>query len=133
MMENEYARAREVADWKKKVHRAWPQVRMRRLDTPNQEIATGNAVPIRVAVHLNGLAPDDVLMRCLVGTEAENGDFVVHDSYVFTPETVNDKDETIFKLDLHPRLPGLQYYKIRLYPFHPTLPHQFEMGYMLWL
>lgn len=133
MMENEYARAREVAEWKKKVHRAWPQVRMRRLDTPMQEVGTGNAVPIRVAVHLNGLEPDDVLMRCLVGTEAENGDLVVHDSYVFTPEDRSEAGETVFKLDLQPRLPGLQYYKIRLYPFHPTLPHQFEMGYMLWL
>jgi len=45
----------------------------------------------------------------------------------------NNEGESIFRLDLHPRLPGLQYYKIRLYPFHPTLPHQFEMGYMLWL
>ena len=41
--------------------------------------------------------------------------------------------ETIFKLDLNPRLPGLQYYKIRLFPFHPALTHRYETGYMIWV
>jgi len=39
----------------------------------------------------------------------------------------------VFALDLTPRLPGLQSYKIRMYPFHPTLAHRLEAGYMLWL
>jgi len=27
----------------------------------------------------------------------------------------------------------LQYYKVRLFPFHPALSHRFESGYMIWL
>jgi len=84
-------------------------------------------------VNLNGLRPEDVLVECLVGREDENGEFVKLDSHVFAPESPNEHGETLFKLDLYPRLPGLQYYKIRMFPFHPTLSHRFEAGYMIWL
>jgi starch phosphorylase len=134
MSGNNYARAKEVAGWRRKVDRSWPRVRLRRLDTPAQEIAAGSALPIRVAAFLNGLGPDDVLVECLVGTESESGEFIKHDTHVFSPGPVDPATaETEFRLDLTPRLPGLQYYRIRIMPFHPCLGNRFEAGYMLWL
>jgi starch phosphorylase len=44
-----------------------------------------------------------------------------------------DAGETTFALDLLPRLPGLQYYKLRMYPYHTLLSHPFETGCMIWL
>ena len=134
MSGNQYTRAKEVAGWRRKVERAWPRVRARRLDTPLSEIHAGEALSIRVAAFLNGLTADDVLVECLVGTESESGEFVRQDTHVFTPDQHDSASgETIFKLDLNPRLPGLQFYKIRLMPFHPCLGHRFEAGLMLWL
>jgi starch phosphorylase len=130
---NDYARAKQLAEWRKQVGRLWPQVRVRRLDAAPQEIAAGEALPIRVAAHLNGLAADDFLMECLVGVEAENGDFAQQAAYIFTPGTVNEHGETVFSLDLLTNIPGLQYYKIRLFPFHTALAHRYEMGLMIWL
>ncbi len=127
------SRARELAQWKKRIVQAWPKVAIRRLDEPPTRLRTGQALDMRVAVTLNGLAPDDVLVECLVGTESESGDFLVHDRHVFVPETHDAHGETVYRLVLTPRLPGLQYYKIRMYPFHPNLSHRFEMGYMVWL
>jgi starch phosphorylase len=68
-----------------------------------------------------------------VGYESENGEFIKLDSHIFVAEETDESGETQFKLDLYPRLPGLQYYKIRLFPFHPALSHRFESGYMIWL
>jgi glycogen phosphorylase len=130
---NGYARAKQLAEWRKKVERLWPQLRIRRLDDAPQEIAAGDALPIRVAAHLNGLAADDVLMECLVGVEAENGDFAQQAAYIFTPGAVNEQGETVFSLDLLTNIPGLQYYKIRMFPFHTALAHRYEMGLMVWL
>ena len=42
-------------------------------------------------------------------------------------------DEVMFELDLQPPLSGLQYYKIRIYPYHELLSHRFETGCMIWL
>lgn len=133
MTSNGFARAKDVAAWRQKVDRSWPKVRLRRLDEPLAHVTSGHAVPIRVAAFLEGLSSEDVLVECLVGTELENGDFVKQDTHVFAPDGKVDGGETLFKLDLLPRLSGLQYYKIRVIPFHPCLSHRLEMGYMVWL
>jgi starch phosphorylase len=68
-----------------------------------------------------------------VGTEAESGELRVRDQHIFKAVESKEAGETVFALDLAPRLPGLQYYKIRMYPFHPALAHRLETGYMIWL
>ena len=133
MAGNRHARAKEVAVWRRKLDQSWPMVRLRRLDSTNTEILAGSALSIRVAAYLDGLTPEDVLVECLVGTENESGEFVRHDAHVFTHAGPGEHGETLFRLDLTPRLAGLQFYKIRLFPFHPCLSHRYETGYMIWL
>ncbi len=130
---NGFARAKDVAEWKKRVARSWPLVKMRRLDTARSEIKSGTAINIRIAVELHELKADDVLVECLVGTESEEGAFVTRHGYIFTPGELGAAGETLFRLDLRPTLAGLQSYKIRIFPFHPALAHRFETGCMIWL
>ncbi|KPL28738.1 MAG: alpha-glucan phosphorylase [Acidithiobacillales bacterium SM1_46] len=130
---NDFARARELAAWRRRVEEHWPRVRMRRMDSVPTEIRSGSTLRIDVAVHLAGLASDDVVVECLVGRETDTGDFERLDTHVFVPRAPLDSGETLFRLDLEPRLAGLQYYQIRLIPFHPALSHRYEAGYMLWL
>ncbi len=133
MAGNRYARAKEVAAWRRKLDQFWPMVRMQRIDDVNTELHAGNLLSIRVAAHLDGLTSDDVLMECLIGSEGENGEFICRDAHVFTHAGPGEHGETLFRLDLAPRLPGLQFYKIRMFPFHPCLGHRYESGYMIWL
>jgi starch phosphorylase len=133
MVGNDYARAKEVAAWRKKLELAWPKAHLRRLDSPTTEVHSGNVLTFRVAATLGGLGPDDVLVECLVGTEDESGAFVRQDSHVFMPTGINEHGEQVFQLDLEPHLPGLQFYKLRMFPFHPCLCHRFETGRMIWL
>jgi starch phosphorylase len=133
MHADEYARAREVSAWRKKVDSTWPYARLRRVDGAQTEIRSGRAMGIEVAAALNGLSADDVLVECLIGNEGEDGSFLRRETHVFTPNGVNEHGEHLFLLNLKPRLSGLQYYKIRMYPFHHCLSHRFEAGYMIWL
>ena len=130
---NDFARARELAAWRRRVEENWPRIRMRRIDPAPTEIRAGNRLRIDVAVHLDGLAPDDVVLECLVGRETVTGDFKRLDTHVFVPGARLENGETLFRLDLEPRLAGLQHYQIRVIPFHPALSHRYEAGYMLWL
>src|SRR6266566_5386690 len=52
---NDFARAKELAAWRKKIAGAWPQVKLRRLDTPPARLIAGRALSLRVAARLNGL------------------------------------------------------------------------------
>ncbi len=130
---NGYARAKDVAEWKKRVHRSWPRVTMRRLDAAPTEIRSGSSINIRVAAKLQELHADDVLLECLVGTLSEDGEFVSHHAHIFSPDESTAPGETLFRLDLRPTLAGQQCYKIRMFPFHPALAHRFETGCMFWL
>ena len=125
--------ARELARWKKKVQQAWPNVRIRRLDDARMTVRSGDALSIRVGAQLNGLDAQDVYVECLVGNDGGPVDFVTHSQYRLEPAGGDGNGETIFQLDLRSPLAGLQYYKIRIYPFHALLGHRFETGLMQWL
>jgi starch phosphorylase len=127
------APAQELATWKKRVAQAWNKVGLRRLDDGPREIQSGTVLPIRLAARLGGLEPDDVMVECLVGTESEEGEFTVGGRFVLQPAGLGDDGETVFQLDLQPPLPGLQAYKLRMYPCHALLSHPFETGFMIWL
>jgi starch phosphorylase len=133
MSGNDYGRAREVAQWRRKLDHSWPKVRLRRIDEAPTAIRAGEPLRIRLAAMLDGLAADEVLIECMVGTETDTGQFVKLDTQMFVPGEPLGNGETLYTLDLVLRLPGLQHYQIRMFPFHPALGHRYEAGHLLWL
>lgn len=130
---NKYNPAKELASWKKAVAKSWQKVSIRRLDSSPTAIKAGDTLPIEIAVDLNGLQPGDIFAECLVGTESEINEFVVNDVYQMEAVGMTSSGETHFKLELRSPLPGLQKYKIRIYPYHKLLSRRFETGFMRWL
>ncbi|GAB4344570.1 MAG: glycosyltransferase family 1 protein [Gammaproteobacteria bacterium] len=125
--------AATLAEWKQRIAKSWPQVTIRRLDEVRTYLVAGDNLPIEVAVQLGDLTPEDVVVECLLGNDDERGEFVTQAHFPFHCEGRNERGEALFKLHLAPTLNGLQYYKIRVYPYHPLLSHPFETGCMVWL
>ncbi len=123
--------AKVLANWKRKVREHWSGVRMWRVDEPPRRIRHDQTLDIRVRAHLNGLDADDVTLECLVGTH-EDGTTVIHERVPLAAQEP-EGGEVEFTLQLRPRLPGLQFYKLRMYPSHPLLSYPFETGCMIWL
>ena len=130
----DFATARAVADWKRKVRAAWGGVRLRRLDTPERRLTFGKAMKIEVAVQLNGLSPGDVTVEALFGRPSASNNFARRSRhYALTAQHAADHGEMLYTLDLTPELCGKLEYRIRIYPSHPALIHKFETGLTLWL
>ena len=112
---------------------AWPGVSLRRLDQPPRRILFGEAVRIEVAAQLNGLAPGDVVVECLLdrGTR-EPTDRRVRQDLTFDG-TMTETGEHRFVLELAPELCGRLDYRIRAYPCIEALTHPFELGLMVWV
>ena len=128
--------ARELATWKHKISQAWPHVQLRLERVAPQAVTAGETMPIEVAVNLNGLAPDDIVVECVLGRTTDLEEFEPSDSIRFTAVEDNAKGETIYRVDLCASdipVSGLQHYKIRAYPHHRLLAHRAETGCMLWL
>ena len=126
------APAKTLATWKAKVAKAWSKVRIHRIDSVPGIISAGETLSIEVAAYLDGLAAEDVYMECLLGKDVD-GEFEVMDIYRLEPDRQLDNGETVFRLNLNSPIAGLQYYRIRIYPYHELLGRRFETGFMRWL
>ncbi len=132
---NQYALARDVAGWKRRVRPAWPQVQVRALGTPERNAMFGDKVRFTVGVRSEQLTPDDLVVELqLVPAVAELSAGRVPDAYPFTyTGERGEGGEYRFQLDLAPGLCGKLECRIRAYPFHPALSHRFELGLMKWV
>ncbi|OGS91993.1 MAG: alpha-glucan phosphorylase [Gallionellales bacterium GWA2_60_18] len=132
--QNQCENSQAIADWKARVREAWTGVALRRLDSALQEIPYGDGLRIEVAIDLNGLLPGDVVVETLMGFETRRTQLHLerHHRFEFTG-TATDAGESIFAAEVQPDQCGKLEYRIRAYPYHDLLTHQFEMGMMRWL
>ena len=130
---DDYKGARELAAWKAMIKRAWPNISLQRTDNSSTELMSGDSLSIEVAANLGELTTDDVVLECIIGTEAEHETFQEREHVRLTPRGQSRDGQALFGIDLVPALPGLQFYKLRMYPSHPLLSHPFETGHIIWL
>jgi starch phosphorylase len=133
LVQNDYTPARTLAAWKTRVRAAWHKISIERTDSLKKQIMAGETLAIEVTMGIDVLQPEDLVVECLIGTETESGEFTARASYPLTYQGRNAAGSALYRLDMTPPLSGMQYYKLRAYPYHELLSHPFEMGYMLWV
>ncbi|WP_336366496.1 alpha-glucan family phosphorylase [Marinobacter sp. C2H3] len=135
--------ARDLARWKARVRQAWPGVTLSMVGCVDGRCAFDEGVEVSAEAFLNGLAPEDVRMECLVtpectGSHDEPGPncfllSVTDNRGGERPAAGSTNGRVTFGGRIQPPYPGLQTLRLRLYPFHPALSHRFETGCMLWI
>ncbi|MFN3397277.1 MAG: alpha-glucan family phosphorylase [Sulfurimicrobium sp.] len=131
--QDDFAGAKRLSVWKKRIRSAWPNISMRRLDAIPKRIQFGDAVRFEMALKMKGLEPEDVRVELLLRrpTKKDMSDYL---HFPFSFQSVNtETNEHFFSLELSPDLCGRLDYKIRVYPYHELLTHPLEMGLMQWL
>ncbi|PLW68538.1 alpha-glucan family phosphorylase [Pseudohalioglobus lutimaris] len=124
--------ARELAAWKQRVRESWAGVRMELQVQPSAHLFHDDRLMLRVHGHLNGLAAGDVKLECLLGREVAGDEFKV-EQIAELSAMGEENGATLFGIDLEAKLAGLQYYKLRMYPYNEAQSHRFEMGAMIWI
>ncbi len=133
LAEQQFAPAARIAAWKARVRTAWPQVSLRRLDTPRQRIGFGENIAVEVGAKLSDLSPEDIVVELLMTRlDGDSGEERVL-KYPLVSTGRIDAGEHVFRLDVAPELCGKIDYRIRAYPRPEALTHPFEMGLMLWV
>ncbi len=133
--QGQYAVARDVAGWKRRVHPAWPNVQVRALAMPERITRFGEKVRFTVGVRSDPLTPDDLVVELLLVPAVEQlAAGRKPDAYPFTyTGKRGENGEYQYELDLAPELCGKLEYRVRAYPYHQALSHRFEMGLMRWV
>ena len=131
---NQYENASRLSQWKARINQAWHSVHLHRRDTPTCRIDFGNSLRFEVAVQLNGLKPEDVVVELLLGRPLNGRENGKNQQFRFqSTGTVDAGGAQIYALELKPELCGSLDYKIRAYPWHELMTHPLEMGLMVWL
>jgi starch phosphorylase len=113
-----YNLARERARWNARVREVWDRVRfVEAAPGPGGTLTSGKPVPVRAAIELAGLTPDDVRVEAVFGRVDSNGH--LEDTEVLTLPAVEQRDSVaVFSRDIVPERTGRLGYALRVSPNH---------------
>ncbi|SPF34261.1 Glycogen phosphorylase [Candidatus Sulfopaludibacter sp. SbA4] len=115
---DDYSLVRDKARWNLKVREAWDRVRFVEAGSDLAgAVLSGKAVPVRAAIDLAGLTPDDVRVEVVIGRIDSNGH--LEDTEVSVLPAVEQRDSVaIFSKDIVPDRTGRLGYALRVSPNH---------------
>jgi starch phosphorylase len=125
---NDYAPARKLAQWRRRVLDAWPGVRVLYVDSQMAGDATlGSHLTLRAEVALNGLSPDDVCVEAVYG--AVDLDDRLTDSTAVALKVADPSDGTVwFEGSVPLERTGPFGYTVRVLPHDDLLASAAELG-----
>jgi starch phosphorylase len=133
LAENGAAHARTLSEWKQRVRSRWPGVTLERLDVVSASLHREDPLAVDVAVSLNGLHPDDILLDIIFGQTGPGREFSRSARESFAFARYLEDGRALFRFSGKAPAPGLLHYRVRAYPWHPLLGQRFETGCMTWL
>jgi starch phosphorylase len=132
LLEESYARARQLASWKHRVTAAWKDVRIDNVESDASVVDLGVERTVDAHVALGSLSADDVAVQLIHGAVGPN-DELVHTSIVhMQPETPADSDGLRYRGSFPCERAGRYGFTVRVVPHHPDLRDPAEMGCVTW-
>jgi len=121
--------ARELAAWKHRVVRAWPQVRVEHVEAEAAGQALGSVLTVRVLVALGELTSDDVAVEVVYGRPDDADEIIVPCYATLTPDPVGAVGGVVrYSGEISLDQPGPFGYTVRVLPDHPLLDSRAELG-----
>jgi len=130
MVADGFKRARDLAAWKVRVRKAWPKVKLTRIDgmpVETQELY-GKSLKVQVKVLHDGLSAEDLHVEIVLLRPSREGGYKPYRII-----EMSHAHEGIFETDLQPDDSGDFAYHIRVYPAYEDLAHPLSMGLLTYL
>ncbi len=128
---DDFATARELAEWRKRVIERWALTDVHAHGPQEGQITLGEAIEVVAEVHLDGLSPEDVLVELVYGRR--NGQST--EQLQAVPMELVEQTEPAryrYRAVLRPQTSGHHVYGVRIVPMHPALPDKFDVRLIRW-
>lgn len=140
MIADDFAQAREIAAWKRRVSRSWDKVQVlnfKQYDVGHMTIKLGEHYNLEVNVDIDGLMPEDIGVEMLVADQITDdgqnkGKITLKNTYQFDLVQVEGSVAT-FRLNSTPENAGSYDVAIRVYARNPKLPHRMDFALVKWV
>jgi len=130
----DFAGARKLAAWRRKLLEQWQQVRVVEVSPPPQEaLHVGDEMIIQAQIHLGGLTPEDVEVQLFHGPIDSMQQIASPRIAVLgVTGTINADRTTTFGGKVPCAASGQYGFSVRVFPKNLALPHSFEPGLVTW-
>ena len=132
---DDFAEAREIAAWKKRLRREWKNVEVVSVVMPDgnsDHFTIGNAFEGEVVLNIGDLKPEDIGVEVIFATYGKKGRLKIQEKYEFTPVEAVDGRAT-YKASINPDHSGLYMVAGRIYAKNSKLPHRQDFELVRWL
>jgi glycogen phosphorylase len=127
-----FSGARELAAWKARVIKAWPQVRIEHVEADDSDQSPGSTLAVRASVALGELAPQDVAVQVVYGRAGESDEIIAPETReLLLEEPSAGGSPARFAGEVRLGRPGPFGYTVRVLPRHPMLSGPAEMGLVI--
>lgn len=127
---NQFTRARQLAEWRHRVHFNWPQLVLEARGPHEGQVTVGDHVVIEASVRLGALTPADVMVE-IVYRYGEGEDAPSRDIPMTQVEKL-DNGTYLYRGEFRPESSGQLRYGVRVLPVHADLFNKHELGVVRW-
>jgi starch phosphorylase len=125
----EFSGARQLAAWKARMTKAWPQVRIEHVEADDTDQSPGSALTVRASVALGELSPVDVAVQVVYGPAGDQDEIIAPQLRALQlEEPPANGSAARFAGQAELGRPGPFGYTVRVLPSHPLLSSTAEMG-----
>jgi phosphorylase/glycogen(starch) synthase len=135
MIAGDFAKAREIAAWKKTLRREWKNIEVVSANMPDynsDSLAIGNEFSAEVVLNIGDLKAEEIGVEVLFATYDKKGKLHIQERYEFAP--VESADGTAkYVASINPDRSGLYQVAGRIYAKNADLPHRQDFELVRWL
>jgi starch phosphorylase len=133
LVDDELMLALDLARWKERIFKAWPQVRIERAEAEVADSASvGSMVPVSARVALGDIPVDEVSVEGYFGVLDSTGNIQGGETVLL--EVKSDLGSGVYEFSgvFECRFCGRHGFMMRVMPRHKTLGNIYEPGYLIW-
>lgn len=134
--ENNFEKAKRLAEWKSSMQNHWNQIKVLEIDTvdtDNFALTVGDPIQAKIVLYLNDIAAEHVGLE-MVFFRRTNGDDELEPRLTESFELVErNGDQATYQCKINPQMSGVYEYGFRLFPKHPELAHRQDLRLVRWL
>jgi phosphorylase/glycogen(starch) synthase len=132
---NDFAKAKELAEWKRHVSRQWESIEVifrKQLNMQEDEVLLGNIYRSEIQLDIASLNPEDVGVEMVTAEQDASGKMKVVGTSEYACVSHVGSVAT-YTIDVLPEHPGVIFSGVRLYAKHPDLPHRQDFALVRWI
>jgi starch phosphorylase len=128
-----YAPAKELADWKTKLNESWYNIKIKDIDiSSNTDVKVNQTITVKAKVDLANLSQNDIQVELYQGAIDANGEIVNGEPVVMENQGTDSNSLNLYNVEVAYHTSGLQGLSLRVLPKHPHLANSYEPRLIVW-